>query len=154
MVGPLGGQLHGLRQQDQPLVLSTQPLSRAAHLHSASRGALPVTERNLEREVRPKMPVGPGAQDADGACGPIQVLCLPPHELWNGKCVPKCPLGLVHKMPDGACGPIQLLCLSPNEIWNGKCVPKCAPGAVHTLPSGACRPPPVMAPQNPPLFSR
>ncbi|MEX0851815.1 MAG: hypothetical protein WD036_00820 [Bauldia sp.] len=76
--------------------------------------------------------------------------CLPPGEVWNGKCVPKCPPGLVHTMPDGACGlppfPLPVLCLQPNEIWNGKCVPKCPLGLVHTVPAGACGPPPFPLP--------
>ncbi len=31
-------------------------------------------------------------------------VCLPPGEMWNGKCVKRCSPGLVHKLPDGKCG--------------------------------------------------
>ena len=106
---------------------------RASSPHAAQRrlqaddhpaAEVPAAEGDVEGPVRQQLPArlqhtrrrtAPASRLVVQPPKPPGNKCLPPKEIWNGKCVNKCPPGRVHLPPNGLCG---LLPKAPSGLPN------------------------------------
>ena len=79
--------------------------------------------------------------------------CLPPMEIFGGKCLNPCPPGLVRTAADSICVSPAILCPPLMVRINNKCVPNCGPGKVYSVPDGACVPAVVLCPPQTVMFN-